>query len=401
MSLIINYTTGYAGTGKSHKLIELVHTLPLETLVVIAPTHKALARLREHLPMNVEIKTIHSLLGWIPTINENAKKVEHIDSTHKLDKELDEYSHIIIDEAGMMSEEMFFDIISKLESKLFETEEQGKETPKIVVECFLDPYQLLPVKGQQIQTDPLTTTNLTKQYRAESLDVVQLYTKFVKYIEGENTTDLSTPYSENVLKFDLKKFKPGDRALAYTNKRVGELNQLIAKHLGINSYEEQEVQLGNMVDLVKCIKFIKPSLKDLVLAYEVGTLKLQNAQISKQFLESSLKALIDHKDIQFITDRTYIYPVIVGIGKANIVLKEAKKKAVENRKYFKWVYALGRAYVMDYGFATTVHKSQGSEFNNVFIDKTDVQKSILNSYYITYARLMYVSISRAKKKIYI
>ena len=401
MSLTINYTTGYAGTGKSHRLIELVHTLPLDTTIVIAPTHKALERLREHIPPKMEIKTIHSLLGWIPTINENATKVEHIDATHKLDKELDEYSHIVIDEAGMMSEEMFFDIISKLETKIFEAEEQGLEIPKIVIECFLDPYQLLPVRGQQIQTDPLTTTHLTKQYRAESPDIVKLYTKFVKYIEGENITDLTTPYSENVLKFDLSKFKPGDRALAYTNKRVGELNQVIAKHLGINSYEGQEVQLGSMLELVKCDEFIHPSLNDLLLAYETGTLNLQNAQISKRFIESSLKALIDHKDIQFITDHTYIYPVIVGIGKANIILKEAKKKAVENKKYFKWVYALGRAYTMDYGFATTVHKAQGSEFENVFIDKKDIQKSIIHNYYMTYARLMYVAISRAKNKIYI
>jgi ATP-dependent exoDNAse (exonuclease V) alpha subunit len=56
---------------------------------------------------------------------------------------------------------------------------------------------------------------------------------------------------------------------------------------------------------------------------------------------------------------------------------------------------------MDYSFATTVHKSQGSEFDVIFIDKTDIQKSILNRYYETYARLMYVSISRAKQIIYI
>jgi len=157
-----------------------------------------------------------------------------------------------------------------------------------------------------------------------------------------------------------------------------------------------------MLDTVICIQFINPTLKDLLSWFETGTLKLQNSQINKKFLESSLKALITNKNIKFIEGMdSKVYPVILGVGKANIVLKEAKRKAVENKKHFKDVYALGRAYVMDYSFATTVHKSQGSEFDVVFIDKADIQKSILNKYYETYARLMYVAISRAKKLIYI
>lgn len=397
MALIINYTTGYAGTGKSHSLIQKVNEFPLDTTVVIAPTHKALARLREHLPEDIEIKTIHSLLGWIPTVNENAKRVEHIDSTHKLDKQLDEYSHIIIDEAGMMSEEMFLEITSKIEMQLWDEETQEESDKTIVIECFLDPYQLLPVKGQQIQTDPEATTNLTTQHRAESLDVVALYTKFVNYLEGSNTDDLSTPYSENVLPLDISKFQRGDRLLAYTNKAVGEWNTKIAKQLNISKYEGQEVQLGNMVEPKLCVKFIKPTIQDLLTWFEIGKLELQNKQISKQFLESSLKALIDNKYIQFMEAiDNKVYPVILGIGKANIILKNAKQKAIENKKHFKDVYALGRAFIMDYSFASTVHKSQGSEWNNIFIDKIDIQKSIKNNYYETYARLMYVAISRSK-----
>jgi len=400
MALEINYTTGYAGTGKSHTLIELTNKLPSDTMVVLAPTHKALHRLKEHLAGGVEVKTIHALLGWIPAINENAQHINHIDTTIKLDKELGEYKNIIIDEAGMVSEDMFFEIIGKVEEYAVFEEDDSKID--VTIHCFLDPYQLLPVKGQQIQTDPEFTTNLTKQYRSESSDVVRLYTKFVNYLEGTNNKDLTTPYSENVRKFDIKEFKRGDRLLAYTNKAVGQWNKNIAKQLGITGYEGQEVQLGSLLDTVLAIKFIKPTTKDLINWFETGKLELQNKQINKKFLEASLKALIDNKDIQFIdTIGGCIYPVIVGIDKANVALKKAKMKAIENKKYFKDVYALGRAYIMDYSFATTVHKSQGSEFDTVFVDKNDIKKSIMNSYYDTYVRLMYVSISRAKKFIYI
>ena len=56
---------------------------------------------------------------------------------------------------------------------------------------------------------------------------------------------------------------------------------------------------------------------------------------------------------------------------------------------------------MDYKFASTVHKAQGSEFDAVFVDVNDIKKSILPNYYDTYARLMYVALSRAKKSVYI
>jgi hypothetical protein len=299
MSLNLKYTTGYAGTGKSHSLIEKTQKIPLDTSIVLAPTHKALERLREHLPEDLEIKTVHALLGWIPSINENAKHINHIDSTIKLDKELSEYTNIIIDEAGMLSEDMFFEIISKVEM-YSGIEGDGEEQKDVEIHCFLDPYQLLPVKGQQIQTDPLTTTNLTKQYRSESPDIVALYTKFVEYLIGVNSKDLSTPYSENVRPLDINKFKRGDRMLAYTNKAVGEWNQIIAKKLGITKYEGQEVQLGSMIDTVLCIKFINPTLRELVMWFNTGKLKLQNSQINKNFIESSLNELIKNRNIKFI-----------------------------------------------------------------------------------------------------
>jgi len=397
--LKINYTIGMAGTGKSTELIKKAKLLPPETSVIIAPTHKALHRLQQYLPNNIEVKTIHSLLGWIPTINENAKHINHIDSTAKLDKPLEEYTHIVIDEMGMMSEEMFLDIVGKVEeySVFAESTEIDVE-----IHCFGDPYQLLPVKGQQIQTDPTTTVELTTQHRSESPDIVALFTKMVNYLKGTNTSDLSTPYSEHVKPFDINKFKEGDRLLAYTNKAVGEWNQKIAKQLGIKSYIGQEVQLGNMLDTIVCDEFIKPSLEDLLAWRELGILVLQNNQINKKFLEASLHALIKNKNIEFIVSEDKVYPVIVGIGKANLVIKQTKEKAIKERKNYKDVYALNRAFIMDYSFASTVHKSQGNEWNTIFIDKKDIQKSVLNNtYYMTYARMLYVSISRARHIIYI
>ena len=390
----INYTTGFAGTGKSTKLLDLINKLPIESSVILCPTHKAIKRLGSTV---LECKTIHALLGWIPTINEDAECINHIDSTAKLNRPLDNYTDIVIDEAGMMSEDMLMEITSRLE------ELNDFNTDHVTLYLFLDPYQLLPVKGKQIQIEPEYTTNLTIQYRSESPDIVKCYTKFVHYLQGKNKEDLSTPYSENILPLDISKFTEGDRFLAYTNEAVGEWNKKIAKSLKIKSYNNQEVQLGSMLELVKCVNYdldINPYY--LKKAFENGELILQNKQINKKWLDKALSDLYYNKNIQFMeSEDGKVYPIILGIGNANKVLKEAKEEALKNKSKFSDVYALGRAFIMDYSFATTVHKSQGSEFNSVFIDKEDIQKSIFKNNYLNYARLMYVAISRAKKTLYI
>lgn len=392
----INYITGYAGTGKSTDLLNLLKTLPTATSIVLAPTHKALVRLASSYQGNIELKTIHSLLGWIPGINENATHIAHIDTVIRLDRAIENYTHIVIDEAGMMSEDMLMNITGNLE------ELNNFETDHITIYLFLDPYQLLPVKGIQIQVDPLTTTNLTTQHRAESPDVVALFTKFVEYLQNINKMDLSTNDSENVMNTNsIKDFKLGDRLLAYTNDCVGSYNKLIAKHLNIRCYVGQEVQLGNKTDTVIVDSYVNPDLDQLKFLYENQLLLLQNSNINSMFLDESLKALITNKYIKFISSDNRVIPVIEGIGEAYLIRNKAKESAIADKRKFADVYALNRAFTMDYVFASTVHKAQGSEFNNIWVVKSDIQKSIFGGSYKNYARLMYVAISRAKRKVYI
>jgi hypothetical protein len=391
----IKYKTGYAGTGKSTDLLKLLDTLPTETTIVLAPTHKALERLLKAYDGSIEFKTIHSLLGLIPSINEKAEHINHLYGLHKLDHPLEYYTNIVIDEAGMISEEHFMDLVGKIE----EQEDYGQNTSvNVTLHVYMDPYQLLPVKGQQIIPDPATTVNLTTQYRSESKDIVALYTKFVDFMR-EGGDDLSTPYSENVLEFDINRFQKGDRLCAYTNQAVGQWNEDIAKLLHIKNHIGQEVQLGANMTVI-ADSYEKPKLNDLIYAYENGSLYLQNSKINKRFLEHALRALL-HKDISFISARGLLIPVVKGIGVSALAHKKAGKDAIQDRSKFTHVYALGRAFTMDYNFASTVHKTQGDEFNHVFIDKVDIQKSIFRGFYGTYARLMYVGISRAKKRLYI
>jgi superfamily I DNA/RNA helicase len=201
------------------------------------------------------------------------------------------------------------------------------------------------------------------------------------------------------MKLDITKFKLGDRMLCYTNDAVGKWNSLIARHLGISSIYGQECVVGNSIALVSKAK--KPSITELVSLYEQGELNLQNSQISKKFIKFSLQQLLDFKHIEWAYVEGKLTPIIVGINEAYKLKKKIKADCIKNRANFKHLYTFNRAFVVDYIFCSTVHKSQGSEFESVFIDKYDIQKSVFNNSYSNYARLMYVAISRAKRKLYI
>ena len=406
----IEYITGYAGTGKSTALLKQLTTIAgkdKDDTIVLCPTHKAAHRLLPKIPFGIEIKTIHSLLGWIPAINENAEKIEHIDIVAKTDRKIEEYNTFIIDEGGMMSEEMFMELVAKIEDA------RNFDTDGIKIYVYLDPYQLLPVKGRQIQLDEEFTTKLTTQHRAESPDVVALFTKFVEFLEGTNTKDLKIDFSENVKKvsttdavqlFDITK----DRLLAYTNEVVGWYNKEISVYNGIQSFVGQYVQLGSIPDLVYVEDMIDKSdvvLSDVITWYLDNNMLLQNSKISAKYMELEFSTLLKLDGIEFakvaINGTTKIVPVVLGIYNAYSLTKQIKAAAIKDKKNYKFIYALNKAYTMDYKFASTVHKAQGSEFDAVFVDVNDIKKSILPNYYDTYARLMYVALSRAKKRVYI
>ena len=406
----IEYITGYAGTGKSTALLKQLTTIAgkdKDDTIVLCPTHKAAHRLLPKIPFGIEIKTIHSLLGWIPAINENAEKIEHIDIVAKTDRKIEEYNTFIIDEGGMMSEEMFMELVAKIEDA------RNFDTDGIKIYVYLDPYQLLPVKGRQIQLDEEFTTKLTTQHRAESPDVVALFTKFVEFLEGTNTKDLKIDFSENVKKvstteavqlFDITK----DRLLAYTNEVVGWYNKEISVYNGIQSFVGQHVQLGSNPDLVYVEDMIDKSdvvLSDVITWYLDNNMLLQNSKISAKYMELEFSTLLKLDGVEFakvaINGTTKIVPVVLGIYNAYSLTKQIKAAAIKDKKNYKFIYALNKAYTMDYKFASTVHKAQGSEFDAVFVDVNDIKKSILPNYYDTYARLMYVALSRAKKSVYI
>ena len=213
----IEFVLGFAGSGKS---TELAKRAKIDWMI-LTPTHKAKEVLESKGIINVF--TIHSVLKLVPTLNMDMKRGEKVQRLSRIgDVDLKDIKHIAIDEFSMINTYIMDLLLDMLPAS----------TP---VTVFGDPYQLPPVDGDPVEPEfyAREITHLTTQHRAEAPEVVETFMRFMEYIKGGG----SNYYADLTLNPKIKMgtvadFNPEtDRALAFTNARVLEINNDIASVL--------------------------------------------------------------------------------------------------------------------------------------------------------------------------
>jgi len=409
----IEFVEGFAGSGKS---TELASRATNKTLVM-TPTHKAAGVL---IGKGVKAFTIHSILQLVPTINENFRKGQKIQTLRKIgDVDLSAITDVFIDEFSMINQSILDMLLEMLPDHC-----------KVTV--FGDPYQLPPVSGDAIESDIYTNnvTRLTTQHRADNPEIVETFMRFMNYIR---TGDHNISLVVNLPKGNLKDFNPDtDRILAYTNNMVLRLNSMVGEILGLpDDISQGENILVNDMDGIliddkaNCDRVAFP-----------GTMSKGKMMSGELFDETSYKILDDIR--KYKTDMSMYKQCVFEINGINYIgwydydhYNRSKMLKDDVEKYQELVAEThdipeemsmadwcrgnkGEQYVRDRAkawsryiahqnlvfnlrrpFATTVHKAQGQEFTKVYIAQTDIKRAIRNGYYDQYARLMYVALSRA------
>lgn len=409
----IKFTMGFAGSGKSTELAKEAKEAN-EHCLVLTPTHKARLVLEAKGVENVY--TIHAVLKLVPTLNQNFRKGQKLKNLVRVGTvELDTISKVIIDEFSMINTQIM-DLLLEL---LPDTVE---------VHIFGDPYQLPPVDGEPI--DPLDytedITELVKQHRADNPNVVDSFMRFATYLKDGSQLDLTLDNLPTITETELsKRFNPDtERIIAYTNERVIELNSLIEKptlskgdNILINGLEATIIEQGHGK-----YQGIYPSMiskghldMDKRMDIEANLTKYNGWAVVEQY--DKLVVLIDGDLYNLYYDLEHYYnnkglEDDVQEAQHRVVTSNGLNPDVDlpkwcrNNKSSQGVRRRGEAWqeyishtanVFDlrYPFATTVHKSQGQEFDIVYIDQTNMKKAIRNGYIDQYVRLMYVAISRS------
>lgn len=416
------YVTGAAGTGKTTNLRDGVqycidNNIPY---VVCAYTHKACGILREKLPEGSNIRTLHSFLGKRPCINTHATKKEHVNQNTKARGDDQEPKVLFVDEYSMIDEKDHMDVRERQDSDY-------DAIPEMKVVWIGDKHQLPPVGGPQtvVAGGPYHLT-LTKQYRNDNPLQIPL-NALISFMTEEAQPAALEPVpgyferGKNIVE-EYRKCKEDKVMLAYTNRRVQTLNAEVA---GKQDPEKMDKVFSpatqktyTFLDWVEAPTVIDLHYSDpLALGSKYKTLE--------NLIESGLCkfALLEDEEGEI-----WQHAVVFGHYEYKITKENLEAQAVESNKAIETAHRGYKAAAwakynpktklartrskawrdclsfkdcvicIDFPYAMTVHKSQGSTFNTVFVDSDDLATCADRNFEM-YLTLMYVALSRASHKV--
>ncbi len=370
---------GYAGTGKTFLISEIRKTLESykKNLKVAFCTYtgKASLVLKEKLILNKSINkqdyigTIHGLIyNPIQSIDPLTGKKVIIKWTKK--NYLD-YDLIIVDEASMVNKKLYNDLLSYNKKIIF----------------FGDHGQLPPVDESNFNLMASPTFELTEILR-QSYDNPIIKLSFIARTSGQIPFGI---FNENVFKLNWNQpqcqtlynsidIDDNTIILCGFNKTRNLLNSNIRKKLNFDREEPFPS------DRLICLK--NNQGKNIVNGQQ-GTLLFLN-YINSEVYQADILLDLDSSVYSGL-----IYKKCFGSENNNLdfdYITDVKKKLRKNKKYADEPIDL-----FDFGYAISVHKSQGSEWDRVIL--FEERNIYWNDEY--YARWLYTAITRSKQKLFI
>ena len=431
--------SGYAGTGKTSLMEMVAKKLRRRYNVVFsATTHQAAGVLKSKVgKYGFDTRTVNSLFG-IAVETDMDNKVYDMSKTKikQVESKLNFGDIVVLDEASMLSDKNYDDVVTL--AKMYHA--------KII---FVgDRAQLAPV-GQTEVSKVFRDSNgevveLTKVERTGNNAILSEATAIRN---GQNFTYESafnsqgqgvayvTPQSTDVISSVIETFTPGLktnpnylRILAFTNASVANYNSKVRQSLGYNGlapqvgepmlgyanwgYDRSRASSGDPYQFVnsrsyKVVATQTPyksgvRLSDgTICSFDILPLRLEDSmgeQVTVPFIDiknniqnrNSAKLAAQEKAILWTKWRT-----------AQGMQKKALLDAINELENFLFINDnltgdqnnLLQAKVIDFGYAHTIHKSQGGTYTHVIMDDGGIESS--RSTAAMKQQLKYVGVSRA------
>ncbi len=393
--------TGYAGTGKTTLLQALLKRLRAEgdnrKIVFTAFSNKA-TKVLENMAMqwelNTDCMTCCKLLGLKPDIDTaSGKQVFRPDP--KSETHIHRYQLVVIDEASMINAELWDLLAGSVMDLLSSTQL-----------LFVGDVAQLPPIGEpqsRVFQEIGDRSDLTEVVRyggaiallAESirnnLESAHL-PPFRADVNGDRTEGVLTPTRSEWEKLLVRAFQSDAyradpdyvRALAYTNRRVDALNHIIRTAIygeGTPRFMEGERLVANSPCMAGDMLLMQTSAECEVLNITHTT-----------FGPWQVWAL------QVFTDDGYPRTVNV-LHEASQADYAKLLKLYADEKRWQEFWDLKTLFAnLSYAYCLTIHKSQGSTFQNVFVD---VPNALINRNIRERNQLLYVAITRSAKRLFV
>ena len=431
---------GAAGTGKTYLLKWVVNNLCRFAVCPTAPTHKAVRVIEKTLMKKG--KTLQSLHGLRPNLDISNFNIASPQFDPRGQAYIRDYRLVIIDECSMITDDMY-------ELNLRRAKEFGTKILYVG-----DHLQLLPIQKSKSNAKVFRVKNryvlreIVRQEAGNPLlelfplirnDVTKGTNTFVDYVFKNRTklyeevgysllTELNfNKYIDEYFNLDILKTNlDAVRVLAYTNAAVGKNNQYIRNKLLNNPSDiitiddvltsyTTIVDEFNMPIIINSEDYYVNTIRPYINHHDIKTFAV-NLQSAYDTRLTQTIQILDHKDEQSLVR----YFKILSHLHKEALISTSNNRAKAWNEYYKFKESIltmlsfplpkanGNQIVkkdIDYGYAITVHKSQGSTFDNVFVDLKDILywskegKSVKRFDKDMINRLIYVSLSRASNKV--
>lgn len=424
---------GYAGTGKTYILRYFLEHIVDKSFTVTAPTHKALRVLESQ--VGRKGMTLHSLHGLKPNIDLQNFDIENPQFDPLNPSKIQNYNLVIIDECSMINKD------------LFQLNRSRAIEHKVKILYVGDSLQLPPVNEEisltfAIVKNKIILNEVVRQEKGNPIielfellrnDIRNHTNTFLNYIvrhrsnisNGIGYEILPTlAYKEKLLtEFSSDTFHKNIdhlRITAYTNKAISDWNTFIrtsiaGKDADIININDLILSYNTIVDEFKdpiilnsedyILEDIRPYISDEeIKTFAINLKSMYDGHITQPFL------VVDTKDPSFLKYKAilkYLYDRAANKAQHGWYIYYKFKNRFLTNIRFSIDTIQGQKWInkdIDYGYAMTVHKTQGSTFDNVAIDLTDIV-----FYNTKFGRketdidirnkLIYVALSRAKNSV--
>jgi len=403
---------GKAGTGKTFTIGEILSEIEGDKMIAVSTlSHKALNVLRKSVPDSVRKETIASLLGK----RLNLKTGEFTDEGSN---DADKYDLIIIDEASMINQKTH-DLIM----------ENKRDDAKIIY--VGDPGQLPPVEGDEsvvfnFDNKDLLTERIRQGEGNPILDISDNYwmadqiPNIDRVNEDNQLGKVTFETEESGIKRLISKYRQAIdsenpnivKAVAYRNNKREEINNRVRNAIfgdtDVDYHEGEIITMSN-----NSLEGFIHNGEDATVVEHLGTNEMAmnlSGYSSDQRLRSTMSKMEEEIDGKLYIHRLRMKRSRDGKEEVITVPTVETRKKIENTLtsvakrnggvYWAAYYdMIGKIPDIDYGYAVTSHKVQGSTYETSMIFEDDI-RSVRPISGKEKAQSIYTAITRASDEAY-
>lgn len=410
-----------AGTGKTTVVKYLYNKI--HNVRICAPTHKAKGVLIKG--TNMFADTVHSFLGAKDNYNEEGEIY------FKFSRSIDYKNFVIfVDECSMLTDEMVneFKIISEKNLVIFVGDDL-QLPPVSKEEPFEEDERIKPstISKSFLVDDKWQLIENMRSRAKRSTDMLQLAREACY---ANRMPDKMPPQTVEAVIKTFIDYQDTDKTcivLAYTNVKVNEYNKLIRSALFLKDstsvlerfYVGEKLMFNSGYRTTnrsknfdqKIYKYYSSSIVEicelsketLSIAYKSCGCKPDEFKRTRCRTHNYARGTIDLEFYKIIDQNNVLWYQPVNSNKFAPLAKQYKDicKATGStamwRNYYQWIYLYNSD--LRYEYASTIHKSQGSEWHTVFVDRNNLTRCASRNSLLK-VNGYYTAISRMREEVY-